>query len=216
MVTSNHQNEGLQIALLRLMAARNGHFKLESGHHGDLWLDLDRLFLHPREVQSFAIALAHRLASYQVAAVCGPLVGGALLAQTVAAELDAEFYYAERFVLRQHDGLYPVEYRLPAGLRARVHGKPIAIVDDVINAGSAVRGTLAELRACGARPIVVGALLVLGAAAPEYFAVQGLPVERLAALPSCLWVPNECPLCAAHVPIEDNLSPSEQQTSMDS
>jgi hypothetical protein len=27
--------------VLELLSARNGHFLLESGHHGDLWLDLE-------------------------------------------------------------------------------------------------------------------------------------------------------------------------------
>ena len=41
-------NEPLQQELLALLPRRQGHFRLESGHHGDLWLDLDPLFLRPR------------------------------------------------------------------------------------------------------------------------------------------------------------------------
>ena len=33
--------------LLELLSVRRGHFVLESGHHGNLWLDLDSLFLRP-------------------------------------------------------------------------------------------------------------------------------------------------------------------------
>lgn len=52
----------------------------------------------------------------------------------------------------------------------KVHGHR-----DFISAGSAVRGTLAELH---------------------------VPVEAVAALPGNLWVPDECPLCAAGMPLE--------------
>src|SRR5262245_33475515 len=45
----------------RLLARRTGHFRLESGHHGDLWLDLERLCLRPEPVQRLAAALAKRL-----------------------------------------------------------------------------------------------------------------------------------------------------------
>jgi orotate phosphoribosyltransferase len=193
----------MQKELLNLLAARQGHFRLESGHHGNVWLDLDLLFLRPSYVRRFAIELAHRLASYNVAAVCGPLVGGALVAQTVAAELNVEFYYTERFVPPQRDALYPAAYRLPNSLRQLVRGKDIAIIDDVINAGSAVRGTFSELRSCGARPVVIGALLVLGSSAPSFFADQNVPSESLARLPSGLWAPSECPLCASQMPLED-------------
>ena len=197
------RNELMQQELLNLLAARKGHFRLESGHHGDLWLNLDLLFLRPSHVRRFVIELANRLSRYNGAAVCGPLVGGALVAQTIASELGVEFYYTERFVLPQCDTLYPVEYRIPNSLRKMLHGKDIVIVDDVINARSAVRGTFAELRSCGARPVVIGALLVLGSFAPSFFAEQNVPVESIAFLPSGLWVPSECPLCASQTPLED-------------
>jgi orotate phosphoribosyltransferase len=189
--------------LLNLLSARKGHFKLESGHHGNLWLDLDLLFLRPSHVKRFAIELANRLAKYNIAAVCGPLVGGALIAQMIAAQLNVEFYYTERFVLPQSDALYQVEYRLPNSLRKMVSGKDFAIVDDVINAGSAVRGTFAELQSCGAKPVVVGALLVLGAVGSDFFAYQNIAIENLANLPNDIWIPSECPLCASQIPLED-------------
>ncbi len=193
----------MQKELLNLLAARKGHFRLESGHHGNLWLDLDLLFLRPSQVRRFAIELANGLSKYNVAAVCGPLVGGALIAQTVASELDVEFYYTERFVPPERDALYAVKYRIPNGLHKIVHGKNVAIIDDVINAGSAARGTFAELQSCGANPMVIGSLLVLGSSAPSFFADQNVPVESIAYLPSGLWAPSECPLCASQTPLED-------------
>jgi orotate phosphoribosyltransferase len=177
--------------LCRLLAGRAGHFRLESGHHGDRWLDLDALVLRPRAVRPFAAALARRLAGRGVDAVCGPLTGGAFVAQMVAEELGAEFYPAER----------AATYRLPSALRHRAHGKAVAVVDDVINAGSAVRGTVADLLACGARPVVVGALLTLGGGA-AMAAELGVPLERVAHMDSGLWRPADCPLCAARVPLE--------------
>ena len=97
-----------QTEFLKLLSARNGHFRYESGYHSDLWLDLDLLFLRPHAVQPFALALAKKLASYAVSAVCGPLVGGAFVAQMIATELNIECFYTERFVRPQPRGLYPV------------------------------------------------------------------------------------------------------------
>lgn len=191
--------------LSSLISASRGHYKLESGHHGDLWLDLERLFVWPARVRRLALALAGKLSRYNLAAVCGPLVGGALVAHMVASELGVQFYYAERFVIPRSDGLYPVEYRLPASLRPLASEQSVAVVDDVINAGSAVRGTLADLRACSARPVVAGALLVLNSGSPAAFSDQGLPVESLASMPSSLWTPAECPLCASGVPLLDRV-----------
>jgi orotate phosphoribosyltransferase len=194
----------MQAELLSLIAACNGHFSLESGHHGNLWLDLDPLFVRPGRLRRFVAGLADKLARHNnIEAVCGPLTGGAFLAQAVAAALDVEFYYTERVAPAQPGGLYAVTYRLPGGLRERVRGKSVAVVDDVVNAGSALRGTQAELRACGAVPVAAGALLVLGSAAASWCAGQALPLETIAALPNEIWTPAECPLCAARTPLED-------------
>ena len=36
--------------LLDPVPAGRGHFVYESGHHADLWFDLDMLFVHPRRL----------------------------------------------------------------------------------------------------------------------------------------------------------------------
>ncbi len=189
--------------LFSFFSAYQGHFRLESGLHGDLWLDLDRLFLRPSALQPFAVELAQKLSTYNAAVVCGPLVGGAFLAQMVATELKVEFCYTGRLVLPQAGAPSLVQYHLPAGLREVVKDRDVLVVDDVISAGSAVRGTMAELQANGARTVAVGTLLVLGSLAPSFFADQNIPLESMAALSSGLWAPEECPLCAAGVPLEE-------------
>jgi orotate phosphoribosyltransferase len=191
--------EPLGDELVGLLTGRAGHFRLESGHHGELWLDLDRLFLRPASLRRFAVELAARLSPHGPDAVCGPLVGGGFLALLVAAELDVDFYPAERIARSSADGLYPVRYRIPDGLRGRVGGRRVAVVDDVINAGSAVRGVVADVRACGGRPVAIGALLVLGRSAVG----EDVPLEGLAHRPSRVWEPSDCPLCASGVPLED-------------
>jgi len=86
----------MQTELLTLIAARNGHFRLESGHHGSLWLDLDPLFVRPGRLRRFVAGLADKLATHAVEAVCGPLTGAPSWRSPVAAVLDVEFYYTER------------------------------------------------------------------------------------------------------------------------
>ena len=189
-------------ALLSAVRARRGHFKLESGHHGDLWLDLESLCVNPAHVQPFAAKLAERLRPYALDAVCGPLNEGAFIALMVAGALDCRFTYAERFERPELGTLFPVEYRLPAALHAVVAGKRVAIVNDVISAGSAVRGALSDLDGLGARVAVVGSLLVFGSSFREYARSRDLPIETLSELPYNLWTPSDCPLCQSGVPLE--------------
>jgi orotate phosphoribosyltransferase len=196
------REQPLQENLLSLLAARTGHFRLESGHHGDFWLDLEWLCLRPRQIQPYAVELARRLAGHNVQAVCGPLIEGAFVALMVATELNVEFFYAERLAPPHSDTLYPVNYRLPGALRSKVRGKRVAIVNDVINAGSAVRGTFADLEARGAVIVSIGSLLVLGSSASSFAAEKNITLESIAFLAKTLWAPSECPLCAAGVSLE--------------
>jgi orotate phosphoribosyltransferase len=189
--------------VLKLLSARKGHFLLESGHHGDLWFDLESLCLHPQAVQVVAFKLAESLKEFELDAVCGPLVEGAFVGLLTALRLGVDFTYSERFAKPAKDGLFPAGYRIPAPLREGLRGRRVAIVNDVINAGSAVRGTFEDLQDCGANVVAIGALLVLGNRAAEYAASKGVRLVSIATLPNTLWSPAECPLCASGAALQD-------------
>ena len=146
-------------------------------------------------MRPFVTELAGRVATHDVEIVCGPLNGGAFLAELIASKLGLEFAFAER-VVTDRVGLFSVDYRIAPALREALRGKRVAIVDDAISAGSAVRGTLADTRVCGALPIVLGALIAFGSGARQIAADEGIPFESLVRLPNPIWVPTECPMCA--------------------
>jgi orotate phosphoribosyltransferase len=191
-------------SLVDLMARRSGHFRFESGHHGDRWLEPDRLLQRPTALRPFAIALAQRLLRRQrFEVVCGPLTGGAFLAQMVAEQCEVGFAFAERFAPPPSDALYQVRYRIPTALRDGLRRATVAIVNDVTNAGSAVRGTYSDLVSCGARPVAFGTLIALGDWSTNFAAEHDLAIEVLERLGNNLWTPDECPLCAAGEPLQD-------------
>ena len=194
--------EGLMAEnVLELLSARRGHFLLESGHHGDFWLDLEALAYQPHRLRAMAGDLAKAISGWGVDAVCGPLIEGAFVGLFVALELKVDFTYSERFARPSHEGLFPAGYRIQAALREKARGRRVAIVNDVINAGSAVRGTFDDLESCGARVVGISALLVLGTAIEEYSAAKSVPLISLAQAPNHLWAPSECPLCVTGVPL---------------
>jgi orotate phosphoribosyltransferase len=188
--------------LLSIVQGRQGHFQLESGHHGDLWLELETLCLHSRAIQPFAAQLAAKLAPHKVDVICGPLVEGAYIALLVSIELGCDFVYAERFVNPSREGLFPVEYRIPKALHTAVQRKRVAIVNDVISAGSAVRGAFSDLQSIGADIVAIGTLLVLGNSIDKFVAQHHVSLELLQQMPHNLWAPAQCPLCAAGQPLE--------------
>jgi orotate phosphoribosyltransferase len=185
-----------------LLPWRKGHFRFESGHHGDTWLTLELLCVQPEPIEQLAAVLADCLSQQRPDAVCGPLVEGAFVGLMVARRLKVPFTYAERFDSRS-DEMFPVSYRLPGRQRELVAGKRIVIINDVIGAGSAVLGTLKDLYECGADPVAIGTLATRGSSAAVLARENGLVLETLASFPGEQWKPSECPLCAAGVPLDE-------------
>jgi orotate phosphoribosyltransferase len=195
--------------ILKTLPVRRGHFLLESGYHTDLWFNLDALFVSPEKIAPQVAALAELLRPYEISAVCGPLLGGAFVAHAVAARMGIRFYFTEPSPLqtdrelRDRPRLFAAEYQLPADLRRRVRDERIAIVDDIISAGSSVRATAAELEAAGASMPAVGAFLLLGNEAVEHFSTRGVPLVAVTRQDFNLWPPANCPLCRTGEPLEN-------------
>jgi orotate phosphoribosyltransferase len=178
-----------------LASPQPGHFDLATGYHGDLWLDLDALFLRPALLRPHVRWLAEQLGAHGIDAVCGPLEGGAFLAQAVADVLDTAFLPAYRDPEKQ-----PTGYYLPLVAR-RISGWRVAVTDDAVNAGTAVRACAAELRSQAAEPVAIGALLALGPAALKVTADLSVPFYPVETMASQVWPADDCPLCASGTPV---------------
>lgn len=194
---------GDDYSLFGALPVRTGHFRLESGYHTDTWLELDALFVDPVRIAPAVTMLAGRLRRYACDAVCGPMVGGAFLAQALAVALRICFFYTQPGTQTAGSGLFAAEYRLPAGMYGQVAGSRVAVVDDVISAGSSVRATIAAIEAAQATTIVVGTLLTLGDVGASHLSQRGIPLETLARREFAMWPPGECPLCRSGAPLID-------------
>ncbi len=191
------------MAFVDLLSIKRGHFTLESGLHGDIWFDLEPVFIRPHLLKPFADSLGKMLLNHDVSAVCGACTGGAFIAYSIAVQYGMDFFYSERHVQSAENGAPKVEYRLPGSLRAAVAGRRIAIIDDVINAGSAVTKTFEELRLHGANPTVLASILTVGGPSPKRLSVGYPQVISLEHLESSLWDPQICPLCRSGVRLVD-------------
>ena len=188
-------------SVLDLAGSRRGHFVMESGYHSALWFDLGALFEDGSRVDPFVDRLAAKLIAYDADVVCGPATGGAKLAERIAGRLGCTFAFTEP-VPADAAGLFKVRYVLPPQFANSLRDRRVALVDDVMSAGSSLRATLAEVDAGGARPVVVGALHVLGGAGIDFFLQRGLAVEAVGRGEYEMWRPDSCPLCAAGAPLD--------------
>jgi orotate phosphoribosyltransferase len=186
----------LQDELMSLVRAQSGHFVHESGYHSDVWWDLEALCRRPAALLPYVNALATQVKEYNPDVVCGALVEGAFVALLAACNLHTDFAYALRSG-GDPKQLFSVSYYLPNALRGVVKGKRVVIANDVISAGSAVRGAIDDVQQWGGTIVAVASLVALGNTFAEFCRARQLPLISLFRQEFHMWLPNDCPLCAA-------------------
>ncbi len=137
-----------------------------------------------------------RVREYEPEVIYGALVEGAFVALLAASELRCDFAYANRLA-GDPKQLFSVDYRLPGALHPVVKGKRLVVMNDVISTGSAVRGTIKDLRQHGGNVVAVASLVVLSDTFIEFCQTQGLPLISLFRREANMWTPDACPLCAS-------------------
>jgi orotate phosphoribosyltransferase len=111
--------------------------------------------------------------------------------------------YSERQIDSDKNIMNPlVSYSIPKLMRNRIKGKRVAIVDDIINAGAAIRPTYDELIHLGATPIVLGCLIIKGNLIYSFATEHQVPLEEIIQIENNMWLSQECPLCISKQPIE--------------
>jgi len=178
--------------------SRAGHFVHESGLHGDLWLDLDGMLADADRAAQWAGALARKGLAMRPQVVCGPETGGARLAEHVGRALGVPSIAAVRVEAADRSS---VHYQLQDAARPVVKDRRVLVVDDAINAGSAVRATIEALSGGSAIVVGIGCLIALHARAEQTAIGIGVPFVALLQLDQSIWKPEACPLCKSGRPV---------------
>jgi orotate phosphoribosyltransferase len=177
-------------ACRRSSAMLEGHFQLSSGRHSDRYFQCALLLCDPLRAGELARAIALRIED-RPDVVVGPALGAVVWAHEVARALECPAYFTERV-----DGRMAMRrgFALEPGTR-------VLVVEDVTTTGGSVREVLEVVRATGAQPIGVAAV-INRSGQRNPFADEGLPFWCLAEVEAQSWTPDECPLCAdgAHGP----------------
>ena len=180
----------------------NGHFDYGNGFHGPVYLNPHRIFRHPsliwRLSQDLIEVLPEKIVS-DTDVVSGPVMGGALLAHTIAGLMDAR-----RPLTRPPTNFAPLSLDANGRLSLRpfyrsvVAGKRVLLADDVRNTGETFARAKAAIEEAGGT--VIGtvqicdrleAVVDVGVpnfALTEYKAPENHPV-------------GNCPLCHSGVPV---------------
>ena len=180
----------------------DGHFDYGNGFHGPVYLNPHRIFRHPSLIWRLAQDLIEILPEKIVAetdVVSGPMMGGALLAHTIAGLIDGR-----RALTHAATSFAPLSLDANGRLGMRpfyrtvVNGKRVLLADDVRNTGETFARAKAAIEEAGGK--VIGTVQICdrlesivdigvpNVALTEYRAPENHPV-------------GNCPLCQSGVPV---------------
>ena len=179
----------------------DGHFDYGNGVHGRLYLNAHQLFRHPSTIWRFAQDLLDVMPdslARETQVVAGPVMGGALLAHTIAGLLDGR-----RALDHPPCSFAPfTEDQGELGLRSFyadvMGGKRVLLADDVRNTGKTFEQCKALVEQAGGTVIATVEIYDRMEAKSDL----GVPNIALAEYKSPENFPaDQCPMCQAGVPI---------------
>lgn len=173
------------------------HFVYKSGKHGSGYIDPDRILPSMGSMQRYCRSLATPFMKDNVDVVVAPAVGGIVLAVLTASWLGNWFVREVGAVWADKDGdTYSFER---AGFDEQVTKRRVLVVDDLLTAGTSIKGTIAAIAPY--HPQIVGAAVLVnrGGVTAEDLGVPRL--ESLASVDFEAVDSGQCQLCKQRVPI---------------
>lgn len=202
-------HESSVVRLLEQVGAilRNDHFIYTSGRHGSDYINKDALYPHTAATRRLTRALAEHAVEYDIDIVAGPALGGIILSQWTA-------YHLSHLKQREVLGIYSEKDAqgvqvFRRGYDQLLQGKRVLLVEDVLTTGHSVLALAQRVRENDASVAAVGALVNR---APQTITADylGAPFYALANLEFPSWRAEDCPLCAAGIPINTRVGKGAQ------
>ena len=178
----------------RAGAIREGHFLLASGLHSPVYWEKFRILQHPHYTEQLCRLIAQHFRKQQIDVVAGPTTGGIILAFETARQLGVRSIFAEK---EGQVRLFRRDFEM-------VPGEHILVVDDILTTGSSLRETISAIDRLGGIVTGIGVLVDRS----ERNLVFNAPLFSCLRAPTITYSSEECPLCAAHIPLVKPGAPS--------
>jgi orotate phosphoribosyltransferase len=175
-------------------AIKEGHFLLASGLHSPVYWEKFRILQHPHLTEKLCRIITHHFKGQKIDVVAGPTTGGIILAFETARQLGVRSVFAEK------EG----EVRVFRRDFEITRGEHVLVVDDILTTGSSLRETISAVGKLGGIVIGIGVLVDRS----EKNLVFTLPFFSCLHAPTTAYSSQECPLCAAHIPLVKPGAPS--------
>jgi orotate phosphoribosyltransferase len=170
-------------------ALLEGHFKLTSGKHSDIYYEKFMILKRPRLCERVCAALAEMFENDRVELVVGPTTGGVIIAYEVAKFLGVDSIYAEAAETGK-GRIFKRGFHIDEGAR-------VLIVDDVLTTGTSIFEVINLVKSYKANIIGIGIFLDRSGGKVKF----DYPLKPLATVAANAWEPDVCPLCKKGMPI---------------
>lgn len=173
----------------------NKHFVYVSGKHGSGYINMDPLFPETELLFELTKSLVKPFEG-EFDTVVGPATGGIKL--SILASLAAK----KAGVWADKDGEGGFEFER-AGFKRQIKGKRVLIVEDLLTTGGSVWKVARQIEEAGGTVVGISVVCNRGNVTAAQLSVPRL--EWLFETNFAAQDPNNCELCAKHVPIIENI-----------
>ena len=169
-------------------AILKGHFLLASGLHSPIYWEKFRVLQFPGYTEQLCRMISTHFQKQGIQVVAGPTTGGIILAFEVARQLGVRGIFAEKA------GATERAFRRGFSINP---GERVLIVDDILTTGSSIREVMAAVNKQGGIVVGIGVLVDRSEQRID-FGISLFSCHRARTL---TYTPQDCPLCAAHIPL---------------
>lgn len=168
-------------------ALLNGHFLLTSGRHSNQYFQCAKVLQYPSLTEKLCRLISQFFTDKKIDCVLSPAMGGIIVGQEVARQLNVRAIFAEReekkLILRRGFELQP--------------GERVLVCEDVVTTGGSVFETIEIVKQAGAELVGVGFIVDRSSGKVKFGVEQKSCIE----LDVVSYSPEDCPICKTDIPL---------------
>jgi len=162
-------------------ALLTGHFLLTSGRHSDRYFQCAKVLQYPQYTEALCKMIADNFKDSEIDTVIAPAIGGLVVGQEVARQLNKRFIFAER---------EDKKLSLRRGFSLEENEK-VLVCEDVVTTGGSVFETIDIVKYNKAKVAGVGFIVDRSNGKVNF----GFPQFSTLQMEVVSYLPDECPLC---------------------
>jgi orotate phosphoribosyltransferase len=167
-------------------ALLRGHFLLTSGRHSGVYFQCAKVLQYPKYTEMLCGVIAEHFKNFEIDTVISPAIGGIIVGQEVARQLNKRSIFAERedkaLTLRRG-------FELSAG-------EKVLICEDVVTTGGSVFEVIEIAKKAGTEIAGIGFIVDRSSGKVNF----GFPQISTIKVDAVSFSSEECPLCKENIP----------------